>query len=208
MEAQRENRPDFWLLQYQKLMDQQPAELSLQTAAIDPLLGFQFLSHGVVHCLPFLSKIWQDSQTELQDISNDQLLAAGVQNDADRFNILRSIEIYLQVIRGEEAVTVDASQAEEEATAPSDEMEQQQLVTGQIVSSECVICMDAEVNPLPDLISNSTQTKTFKFPGKSSLLSLWPSLLLCQLSNNVGRVSNVSWHHRTPYQNYPSLNYL
>lgn len=145
MEAQRENRPDFWLLQYQKLMDQQPAELSLQTAAIDPLLGFQFLNHGVVHCLPFLSKIWQDSQTELQDISNDQLLAAGVQNDTDRYNILRSIEIYLQAIQGEEAVPVD-DQTQDTATAPCDEMEQQQVVAGQMMSSECVICMDAEVS--------------------------------------------------------------
>ncbi|XP_063702420.1 E3 ubiquitin-protein ligase LRSAM1-like [Culicoides brevitarsis] len=148
MEAQRENRPDFWLLQYQKLMDQQPAELSLQTSAIDPLLGFQFLTHGVVHCLPFLSKIWQDSQTELQDISNDQLKAAGVQNDADRYNILRSIEVYLQSIRGEDAITSNQNDETVAATAPIDDMEQESLVTGQILSSECVICMDAEVKVL------------------------------------------------------------
>uniref|UniRef100_A0A336LWP4 CSON006581 protein n=1 Tax=Culicoides sonorensis TaxID=179676 RepID=A0A336LWP4_CULSO len=150
MEAQRENRPDFWLLQYQKLMDQQPAEISLQTSAIDPLLGYQFLCHGVVHCLPFLSKIWQDSQTELKDITNDQLLAAGVRNDADRFNILRSIEIYLHGIQGDEALMSDeeSSHASAVATAPPTEMETLPELTGQIVSSECVICMDAQVKVL------------------------------------------------------------
>lgn len=206
MEAQRENRPDFWLLQYQKLMDQQPAELSLQTAAIDPLLGFQFLTHGVVHCLPFLSKIWQDSQTELQDISNEQLLTAGVQNDADRYNILRSIEIYLQTIQGEEAIESENVQRQETiASAPHDDatMEQQQITTttGQITNSECVICMDAEVN-FHFLIDTSILILTcillINKLGKGTVLSLWSSLLLCQLPNNTRRMPNVSRDYRTP----------
>lgn len=176
MEAQRENRPDFWLLQYQKLMDQQPAELSLQTAAIDPLLGFQFLSHGVVHCLPFLSKIWQDSQTELQHISNEQLQAAGVQNDADRYNILRSIEVYFQSIRGEEALAEDEEVPEAEATAPSDEMEQQPLLTGQILNSECVICMDAEVGF--DSCYKELETKVLPFSLQVKVL-FFPCGHLC-----------------------------
>lgn len=178
MEAQRENRPDFWLLQYQKLMDQQPAELSLQTSAIDPLLGFQFLSHGVVHCLPFLSKIWQDSQTELQHISNEQLQAAGVQNDADRYNILRSIEIYLRAIQGQEATQEDDQVSESVASAPNDDMEQQPLIVGQVLNSECVICMDAEVG-FGSHFKDLGKYLKFFFSGQSPLPSLRPSLLLC-----------------------------
>lgn len=145
MEAQRENRPDFWLLQYQKLMDQQPPELSLQTSAIDPALGYQFLNHGVVQCLPFLSKIWQDTQTDLKDITDQHLKNAGVRNDSDRYNILRSIEIYLREIEGEEA-RPDSPGMPTAPDSDKDSDDDQETIVGQIAGSECVICLDIEVN--------------------------------------------------------------
>uniref|UniRef100_A0A182NLW7 E3 ubiquitin-protein ligase LRSAM1 n=1 Tax=Anopheles dirus TaxID=7168 RepID=A0A182NLW7_9DIPT len=95
IEKQKENeQTDFWLLQYQRLLDRQPTELSTDTASIDPVLGYQFLVNGVVHCLPFLSKIWQKKDKELCNVAEQDLIAAGVQNPADRQGILQSIANY------------------------------------------------------------------------------------------------------------------
>ncbi|XP_053675912.1 E3 ubiquitin-protein ligase LRSAM1-like [Anopheles nili] len=95
IEKQKENeQTDFWLLQYQRLLDRQPAEVSNDTASIDPVLGYQFLMNGVVHCLPFLSKIWQNKEKELCNVTDEDLLVAGVQNPTDREGILHSIANY------------------------------------------------------------------------------------------------------------------
>uniref|UniRef100_A0A182R0I0 Uncharacterized protein n=1 Tax=Anopheles farauti TaxID=69004 RepID=A0A182R0I0_9DIPT len=95
IEKQKENeQTDFWLLQYQRLLDRQPTELSNDTASIDPVLGYQFLVNGVVHCLPFLSKIWLNKDKELCNVGERDLIAAGVQNPADRQGILHSIASY------------------------------------------------------------------------------------------------------------------
>ncbi|XP_035784323.1 E3 ubiquitin-protein ligase LRSAM1-like isoform X1 [Anopheles albimanus] len=91
---------DFWLLQYQRLLDRQPAEMASGTASIDPVLGYQFAVNGVVHCLPFLSKIWQNKDRELCDVSEADLAAAGVQNPIDRQGILRSIANYYEYLNG------------------------------------------------------------------------------------------------------------
>lgn len=120
MEAAKTS-PDFWLLQYQKLLDQQPVELS--AAAIDPELGYEFLKTGVVHCLPFLSRLWQDSQIQIENITEEHLLRAGIQSEKDRENILNSIASFV----GEGAL----------ATVPQPE--------SPTLASECVVCMDAEV---------------------------------------------------------------
>uniref|UniRef100_A0A182SCC4 RING-type domain-containing protein n=1 Tax=Anopheles maculatus TaxID=74869 RepID=A0A182SCC4_9DIPT len=95
IEKQKEGeQTDFWLLQYQRLLDRQPAEVSHDTASIDPVLGYQFLVNGVVHCLPFLSKIWQNKDKELCNVNDQDLMNAGVQNPTDRQGILQSIANY------------------------------------------------------------------------------------------------------------------
>lgn len=91
---QQSDRHDFWLLQYQKLLDAQPQTLSLKSANIDPLLGYNFLLNDVVHCLPFLFKIWQ-TKKDLSEINDDDLTAAGVHNRSDRTAILQSIYDYV-----------------------------------------------------------------------------------------------------------------
>lgn len=54
MENQR-TEDDFWLIQYQKLLDQREVMQNSQ-ASIDPILGYHFLLNGVVHVVPFLLK--------------------------------------------------------------------------------------------------------------------------------------------------------
>jgi len=113
--------PDFWLLQYQKLLDQQPVELS--SSVIDPSLGYEFLKLGVIHCLPFLSKIWQDSQFQIENVTEANLIQVGVHNTDDRINILAAISNYLS----------PAASAPRPSGAESPSL-----------NSECVVCMDAE----------------------------------------------------------------
>ncbi|XP_052894605.1 E3 ubiquitin-protein ligase LRSAM1-like isoform X2 [Anopheles moucheti] len=123
IEKQKENeQTDFWLLQYQRLLDRQPTEVSHDTASIDPVLGYQFLANGVVHCLPFLSKIWQNKDKELCNVTEQDLMNAGVQNPTDRGGILQSIANYYDYLNGRidypegESATVTPM-----ATAPIDE---------------------------------------------------------------------------------------
>lgn len=115
--------PDFWLLQYQKLLDQQPVELNAANA-IEPQLGCEFLKAGVVHCLPFLARILLD-ETQLHDMSDEKLLSAGIRNETDRLNLLQAIKNYLY--------------AEQDATEPPSAPD---------VTSECVICLDRAVKVL------------------------------------------------------------
>lgn len=89
-----ENRQDYWLIQYQKLLDSQPQEMSLNTSnSIDPKLGLNFLLNGVVHCLPFLPKLFKEY--ELTDITDGHLRLAGVNKTDDRNGILKAINSFL-----------------------------------------------------------------------------------------------------------------
>uniref|UniRef100_A0A1Q3G387 Putative e3 ubiquitin-protein ligase lrsam1 n=1 Tax=Culex tarsalis TaxID=7177 RepID=A0A1Q3G387_CULTA len=157
IERQKEGeQTDFWLLQYQKLLDHQPAEITQDSASLDPILGYQFLENGVVHCLPFLSKIWQNRDKELSSVTDGDLLEAGVQNPADRRAILASIASYYDYLnRRIEFPEGDTSP--ESPTAPPPPTEEQPdpscppeeeaaaVVNGGLQFAECVICMEETV---------------------------------------------------------------
>lgn len=154
MENQKQNEQDFWLLQYQKLLDSQPTELSNKSASIDPVLGYCFLVNGVVHCLPFLSKIWQNKQTDLYDITDADLRAAGVKKDTDRMGILKSIKEYLYNDRAEGCSPCSDNgklSTPDEATTPipaapsTDNNIVDNLGHAEIIA-ECVICMEESVS--------------------------------------------------------------
>ncbi|KAK9877237.1 hypothetical protein WA026_016981 [Henosepilachna vigintioctopunctata] len=50
---------DYWLKQYGDLLQRTPEGLREAQKNIDPLLGEALLMNGVIHCLPYLSKILQ-----------------------------------------------------------------------------------------------------------------------------------------------------
>ncbi|XP_050076188.1 E3 ubiquitin-protein ligase LRSAM1-like [Anopheles maculipalpis] len=166
IEKQKEGeQTDFWLLQYQRLLDRQPAEVSHDTASIDPVLGYQFLVNGVVHCLPFLSKIWQNKDKELCNVTEQDLMNAGVQNPTDRQGILQSIANYYDYLNckidypeGESSTVtpmanapIDESYGEDDdrAREVSDSDEPISPVssgTGAVAQyAECVVCMEQMV---------------------------------------------------------------
>lgn len=152
LELQKENeQQDFWLLQYQKLLDSQPCELSFKSSSINPLLGYNFLVHGVVHCIPFLSKLWQSNNCNIDDINDNDLIEAGIQKPSDREQILKSIEEFIKQTRKDTQTqlveTCDEQRAiVNEPSAPStkDSLTNIDEVNSDL-SSECVICMEQTV---------------------------------------------------------------
>lgn len=144
LEMQKENQQqDFWLLQYQKLIDSQPCELSFKSSSIDPLLGYQFLVNGVVHCIPFLSKMWQSKQKDPVTITEQDLVDAGIKNVRDRYGILRSIEEYLHQYEQKQLPSAPPTEVGEEAIEQDvNENEQTQIE----LLSECVVCMEETVS--------------------------------------------------------------
>lgn len=144
---------DFWLLQYQKLIDSQPASMRLNSGGIDALLGYNLLVNGVIHCLPFLSNICNLQKNEISDITEIDLDNAGVKNASDREAIIRSIQNYLDHT-SDVAVSapklLNANVPEESETASEDTL------------MECVICMDKPVRLLIlNLFTNLTSVFFF-----------------------------------------------
>lgn len=143
MESQRTlDQQDFWLLQYQKLLDSQPLEYSSKIASIDPSLGYYFLCNGVIHCLPFLQKLFQNMKLLIEDVTEEDLKNAGIKSENDRMNILKSIKEYVNS-RFEKPTTAPLQELEtaEEAT----EIEEDNTVISSLLS-ECVVCMEENVS--------------------------------------------------------------
>lgn len=151
MENERDDRKDFWLLQYQRLLDSQPENVDFDSS-IDPELGYNFLANGVVHCLPFLSRLWQDKSKSLGEIDDEDLREAGIRKESDRCGILKSIAQFLayrtekvygaavEVDRAEGTVPVEV--AENTAAIVKEDNRQ---VDQEEELAECVICLDKKV---------------------------------------------------------------
>ncbi|XP_072379383.1 E3 ubiquitin-protein ligase LRSAM1-like isoform X1 [Diabrotica undecimpunctata] len=139
-ESHSESIEDFWLRQYQRLLDKLPEGLSHAQKNIDPSLAQALLLNGVIHCLPFLAKLTQ-SQCDTRYISEDDLLTAGVTCGDERRKILDAFEMYereKKILGCDDTCASAPPQPVEEASAPIPEN------IKAISSSECVICLDLE----------------------------------------------------------------
>lgn len=56
MEHLRQSREDFWLLQYQQLLDRRPANIIDTQKNIDPEFANELLLAGLIQYLPFLAE--------------------------------------------------------------------------------------------------------------------------------------------------------
>ncbi|KAF7265964.1 hypothetical protein GWI33_020702 [Rhynchophorus ferrugineus] len=128
------NENDFWLRQYQQLLNRLPEGLSEAQKNIDHKLLEILLSKGVLHCLPFLASIIQ-SQWNFKNITNEDLALAGLTNSTDRLKILEALNIYIKEYLSDFSPSAPPED-EEAASAPL----LKDLVPVDAV--ECVICMD------------------------------------------------------------------
>ncbi|KAM3966570.1 LOW QUALITY PROTEIN: E3 ubiquitin-protein ligase LRSAM1 [Aphomia sociella] len=150
MENQSGKTTDFWLKNYQKLIDSAPKNLLEIGKQLDPVLANYLLQEGVIHCLPFLVK-FLFSDESLLSITLEDLKQNGVSLSSDRKSILRAINCYVKAKTQVHSIHIDypvkelpsaplESDIEQNCTGvvTSDEAEQS------VLESECVICMDAK----------------------------------------------------------------
>lgn len=117
--------------------------MSTSANSIDPALGYNFLVNGVVHCLPFLSKIWHSKGKELGSVTDEDLHSAGITKATDRSNILLSIQQFLDNDRP----AVASAPIKHSDSVPDDEKQSTTTKneTGELLA-ECVVCMENSVS--------------------------------------------------------------
>ncbi|XP_046608233.1 E3 ubiquitin-protein ligase LRSAM1-like isoform X1 [Neodiprion virginianus] len=129
----------FWLMQYQSLMETRPQGL-LET--LEPMLVRHLAIAGVMHCLPFLSTI----QSLLPHITHEDLIEVGIKSANDRTAIILATENYLaeKKLHASEHLHEIPSvvpSAPEDKVGTSSKMDKNEDSQG-INSTECVICLD------------------------------------------------------------------
>lgn len=154
MENQKSD-DDFWLMQYQKLIDSRGVMQSMQ-ATIDPVLGYNFLLNGVIHVVPFLLKVWQKKDFQMEKVNDEDLQNAGIKNKKDREGVLKSINDFLAYSSEasmERAKKLDESPGPSaKPSAPQKHSTKSPTHSASSVNPadavntiECVVCMDAQV---------------------------------------------------------------
>ncbi|XP_063241891.1 E3 ubiquitin-protein ligase LRSAM1-like isoform X2 [Bacillus rossius redtenbacheri] len=111
---------DFWLRQYQLLVDCRPCSLVELERSLDPALAHCLVLSGAVHCLPFLSG-WLQSPERLQLLTEDDL-------QQDRAAVLEAVHTYLD--------NVKAASGRPSAPCLS-------YLDDEVAATECAICMDS-----------------------------------------------------------------
>jgi E3 ubiquitin-protein ligase LRSAM1 len=156
LENQR-TEDDFWLIQYQKLLDQRGVMQNSQ-ASIDPALGYNFLLNGVIHVVPFLLKIWSRKDFRLEKVCDDDLKSVGIKNKKDREGVIHAIKDFLaqsthrpieyvqakeekEMVEKKDPQVPSAPQESTSTTPPSSAYSREHTTNP---ATECVICMDAQ----------------------------------------------------------------
>ncbi|CAH0699123.1 unnamed protein product [Spodoptera exigua] len=149
MDSEANKSNDFWLKNYQKLIDSAPRTLLDIGKSLDPILANYLLQEGVIHCLPFLVKFLFSGES-LLNITKEQLKLSGVSLSTDRDAIIRAIHLYVGAKSQNHNFEASAVSA---PSAPSEELTEEQQCTGvvtiseaedTVLEAECVICMDAK----------------------------------------------------------------
>ncbi|XP_023020535.2 E3 ubiquitin-protein ligase LRSAM1 [Leptinotarsa decemlineata] len=149
-QSNNQNMEDFWLKQYQRLLDKLPEGLSEAQKNISPSLAQGLLVNGVIHCLPFLAKLTQ-RQCDIRMISDTDLLEAGVNSEKERRSIL---DVFWTYEKEKETcgfsnvgVVTPSAPMEASASAPPLPLEPSAPISDTIKaisSAECVVCLDLE----------------------------------------------------------------
>lgn len=150
MEKETDKTTDFWLKNYQKLIDSAPKTLLDVGKNLDPVFANYLLQEGVIHCLPFLVK-FLFSDNNITDVTLEKLIECGISLSSDREGIIRAINNYVGVRT--KTQYFDANPEEAKPSAPSEAVIEEQNCTGVVsteqaenstLESECVVCMDSK----------------------------------------------------------------
>lgn len=139
MESDKTAKTDFWLRNYQKLLDSAPKNLLNVQKVLDPCLANNLLKEGVIHCLPFLVK-FLFAEESLLHITDEQLKANGIQLSSDREHVLLAIQEYFNTKNM--SVCSPSAPCLEEVNCNG--VLDNKDIDHSSLESECVICMDAK----------------------------------------------------------------
>ncbi|CAL7936086.1 unnamed protein product [Xylocopa violacea] len=129
-------RSQFWLIQYQSLMEARPQGL---LEMLEPTLVRHVAIAGALHCLPFLASL----PSLLPDLNDEQLKTMGIHCENDRTAIKLAVENYLAELKlNETRISITPSAPPEEACTSSNYQEYNN--TQSINTAECVICLDLQ----------------------------------------------------------------
>ncbi|KAG8229619.1 hypothetical protein J437_LFUL002344 [Ladona fulva] len=152
---------DFWLFQYQRLLDSRPQCLAEAERSVDPKLVHHLLLAGALHCLPLLARtllmpspscsspfshIKEPTSGDIVHLDHEALMNAGLKEERDREAILRAVHNY----NTEKRMTLGTSLVQ--PSAPEIELIEEDILpqTPPFISSntmghcECAVCMDKE----------------------------------------------------------------
>ncbi|XP_078489106.1 zinc finger protein isoform X2 [Ciona intestinalis] len=148
MEQQREDdQVDFWLVQYQKLLDTKPEVLVQKEHGVDPQIVRLLQRSDAAHHLPAFAR-HQVTMDTITTLDEEKLRSLGVFEIGLRENILREIEeLYLQRKK------VDLPTPDKEHPSPTAPIEQSTSQGPDVVlptapsepqeeENECVVCLD------------------------------------------------------------------
>ncbi|XP_031771455.1 E3 ubiquitin-protein ligase LRSAM1 isoform X2 [Apis florea] len=126
-------KSQFWLMQYQSLMETRPQGL---LEMLEPMLVRHVAIAGALHCLPFLASL----PSLLPNLNDEQLKTIGIHSENDRIAIRLAVENYLAELKLNESITPSAPP--EEACTSSNYQEYNTIQS--INTAECVICLDLQ----------------------------------------------------------------
>ncbi|CAK1599697.1 unnamed protein product [Parnassius mnemosyne] len=151
VEIKKDMSTDFWLKNYQKLIDSAPKNLLGVSKQLDPLLANYLLQEDVIHCLPFLVK-FLFSDESLANITTEQLKDNGVTLSVDRDGIVRAIKLYMSSKLSDQRLEISGRCNDFQPTAPYIDDVNIHNCSGvldtekdqDVLEGECVVCMDAK----------------------------------------------------------------
>ncbi|XP_006557490.2 E3 ubiquitin-protein ligase LRSAM1 isoform X1 [Apis mellifera] len=126
-------KSQFWLMQYQSLMETRPQGL---LEMLEPMLVRHVAIAGALHCLPFLASL----PSLLPNLNDEQLKTIGIHSENDRIAIRLAVENYLAELKLNESIIPSAPP--EEACTSSNYQEYNTIQS--INTAECVICLDLQ----------------------------------------------------------------
>lgn len=166
---------NFWVRQYEKLLNSKAHDIVSFMEATDPKLVYHLFVNGVICYLPLLQDIALSTKN-LESLNSKQLYEVsfklykrvtlydfikkvsfcfficcfqlGIKSLENRNSILRAVEAFLESEETKPSVAPSAPPLTSKSTYRS--------VTDYLVSEECVICLENKVSTIPEVYSANT----------------------------------------------------
>ncbi|XP_025836994.1 E3 ubiquitin-protein ligase LRSAM1 isoform X3 [Agrilus planipennis] len=128
---------NFWLQQYQRLLERMPNNLSETQKNVNQRLAQRLLLAGVIQYLPMLCKIIQDEDM-LRRVTEKDIIEAGVVNPNHCLKIYEELRLYVDSYLCGRSTEPSAPSAEEAAGPSAPPLN----IFPETGLGECIVCME------------------------------------------------------------------